>query len=69
LAENNIIVHADEAQAAFPEFAVLHIPLGSSHWVEVTKGHRMRYMWMDFFLTTEGQEWLKTHKDIDEKTE
>lgn len=65
LAKNQCLVQADDAQVAFPAFSILHIPLGSRHGVQVEEGHRMYYMWMDFFLTTEGQEWLKTHKPVE----
>ena len=64
LADNDVIVHADEAQVRFPAYSLLHIPLGSSHWVEAEDGCQMYYMWMDFFLTKEGQEWLKTHQHV-----
>ncbi len=64
LAGNDIIVHADDASTELKEYALLHIPIGSSHGVTVEKGKKMYYMWMDFFLTKEGQEWLKTHKPM-----
>ncbi|MFY0606530.1 MAG: hypothetical protein JXR10_07440 [Cyclobacteriaceae bacterium] len=64
LSKNDIVVHADEASTEFKEYSLLHIPLGSSHWVTVEEGKKMYYMWMDFFLTKEGQEWLKTHKPM-----
>ncbi len=67
LAGNNVTVHADESSIHFPEFTLLHIPIGSSHWVTVAEGKRMYYQWMDFFLTKEGEMWLKTHKPIDSK--
>lgn len=66
LADNNTIVQADDETADFPEFSLLHIPLGSSHGMQVADGNRMYYMWMDFFITKEGQEWLKTHKSLDD---
>jgi mannose-6-phosphate isomerase-like protein (cupin superfamily) len=59
---NEIIVHADAAQVKLPENAMLHIPVGASHWAEVAEGKKMHYIWMDFFSTREGQLWLKTHK-------
>ena len=65
LAENDVIVHADDEEVRFSDFSLLHIPLGSRHWVEAEDGRRMYYMWMDFFLTKEGQEWLKTHKPVE----
>lgn len=64
LAGNNVIVHADSLSTPFKEFALLHIPIGSSHWVTVGENKKMYYMWMDFFMTKEGQQWLKTHKPV-----
>ena len=64
LANNDVVVHADGASARFKEFSLLHIPIGSSHGVSVGENKTMYYLWMDFFLTKEGQEWLKTHKPI-----
>lgn len=64
LAGNDITVHADDKSAVLKEYSLLHIPLGSSHWAEVAENKKMYYMWMDFFLTKEGQEWLKTHKPV-----
>jgi quercetin dioxygenase-like cupin family protein len=67
LAGNDVTVYADDKSVHFPEFSILHIPIGSSHWVTVDEGKRMYYQWMDFFLTKEGEEWLKTHKPIEKK--
>jgi len=67
LANNQITVFADEARCEMGEYSLLHIPLGSTHWVEVAEGSNMNYMWMDFFLTKAGEVWLKTHKPISEK--
>ena len=64
LATNDITAYADDKSAAFTEFSLLHIPIGASHWVKVDENKMMYYLWMDFFLTKEGQEWLKTHKPI-----
>ncbi len=64
LTNNDIVVHADGASAQLKEYSLMHIPLGSSHGVTVDENKKMYYMWMDFFLTREGQEWLKTHKPI-----
>ena len=61
LSKNNCIVYADDTQVGFPEYSVLHIPLGSMHSVSVEKDEVMYYVWMDFFLDKEGEEWLKTH--------
>lgn len=64
LTNNDIVVHADGASAQLKEYSLMHIPLGSSHGVTVGENKKMYYMWMDFFLTREGQEWLKTHKPV-----
>lgn len=70
LTDNDIIVHADDSSTSLKAYSLLHIPIGSSHWVTVEEGKKMNYMWMDFFLTKEGQEWLKTHKPTStDKTE
>ncbi|MBN2523504.1 MAG: hypothetical protein JXB24_09515 [Bacteroidales bacterium] len=64
LAGNDITVHAGDKSVGLKEYSILHIPLGSSHWAEVVGNKKMYYMWMDFFITKEGQEWLKTHKPV-----
>ena len=64
LTDNDVIVHADASSTKFMEYSLLHIPIGSSHYVKVDEHKKLYYMWMDFFLTKEGQEWLKTHKPV-----
>lgn len=64
---NDITVLADNDRANLTGFAILHIPLGSNHGAEVAEGKKLRYVWMDFFQTREGQEWLKMHKPIEPK--
>ena len=66
LSKNNCVVYADKAEVAFPEYSVLHIPLGSMHSVSVEEGEQLYYVWMDFFLDKKGEEWLKTHKVNDD---
>lgn len=66
LSKNNCVVYADDAKIDFPQYSVLHIPLGSSHSVSVEKDEIMYYVWMDFFLDKKGEEWLKTHKENDD---
>lgn len=66
LEANNCTVYADNASCKMSQFSLLHIPLGSTHWVEVAEGAKMNYMWMDFFLTKEGEVWLDTHKHMDQ---
>lgn len=66
LSGNDAMVYADTDSIAFHEWEILHIPIGASHWVTVGENKRMYYQWMDFFMKSEGQEWLKTHKKIDD---
>lgn len=61
LSKNNCVVYADDAKVDFPQHSLLHIPLGSRHSVSVEKDEVMYYVWMDFFLDSKGEEWLKTH--------
>ncbi|MEP5338868.1 MAG: cupin domain-containing protein [Algibacter sp.] len=63
LSKNNSIVYADDAKIDFPQYSVLHIPLGSSHSVSVEKNEVMYYVWMDFFLDKKGEDWLNTHEE------
>lgn len=67
LTDNKVVVFADDAQIKFPEYSILHIPLGASHSVEVEKGEIMYYVWMDFFRDKKGEEWLKTHNTTKKK--
>jgi hypothetical protein len=62
LTDNQTMVYADSAQIYFPEYTILHIPLGSSHSVSVKENNKMYYVWMDFFRDKKGEAWLKTHK-------
>lgn len=61
---NDIIVSADDDQANLTEFSILHIPLGSHHGAHVLEGKKLHYVWMDFFMKKEGQEWLKMHTPL-----
>jgi len=64
LSNNDITVYADDVFTEMKQYSLLHIPLGSTHWVNVEANKKMNYMWMDFFSTKDGEEWLKTHKPI-----
>jgi len=63
---NHCIVSADAESTGLPALAILHIPLGSMHGAKVQAGDRLYYVWVDFFTTKAGQEWLKMHKPIEE---
>ena len=67
LTDNQTIVYADDAQVDFPEYSLLHIPRGSSHSVSVDANNEMYYVWMDFFVDKDGEEWLKTHNTTEDK--
>ena len=67
LTDNQTIVYADDAQVDFPEYSLLHIPRGSSHSVSVDANNEMYYVWMDFFVDKDGEEWLKTHNTSEDK--
>jgi quercetin dioxygenase-like cupin family protein len=67
LGGNAITVVADESRAQLGEFAILHIPLGSDHGAEVATGSKLHYVWMDFFMTKDGQEWLKMHEPVEQE--
>jgi quercetin dioxygenase-like cupin family protein len=57
----DITVSADDARANLTGFSILHIPLGSNHGAQVAEGKKLHYVWMDFFMAKEGQEYLKNH--------
>lgn len=69
LSNNDVMVNADDKSVHFPEYSILHIPIGSSHWVKVEEDKKKYYQWIDFFLTKDGEEWLKTHKQLDDYIE
>ena len=60
-------VHADEKKALLTENVLLHIPLGSKHSVSVKKGDKLNYLWLDFFLSLEGQEYMRKQHTMDDK--
>jgi quercetin dioxygenase-like cupin family protein len=65
LEQNDITVLIDGAKASLQAGELLHIPLGSHHGAEVAAGSQLRYLWIDFFLSRDGQEWLKEHRPVD----
>lgn len=58
LKDNNCVVLADDVKATFGDGELLHIPLGSSHGVEVHEPHLLHYIWIDLFRNREGMEWI-----------
>jgi hypothetical protein len=66
----NAVCHADASQAPLLENTLLHIPLGSKHSVSVKEGNTLYYIWLDFFLSLEGQTYMgqQHHMEKDERT-
>lgn len=51
-------IHAGRARTVLTADCLLHIPLASHHGVTVDEGDTLYYLWFDFFLTLEGQEYM-----------
>jgi len=56
--------HADKEKILLTENMLLHIPLGSKHWVSVEPGNTLSYIWFDFFLTIKGQKYMNEQHQI-----
>jgi len=63
----DITVSADDLRANLTGFSILHIPLGSNHGAQVAEGKKLHYVWMDFFMAKEGQEYLQNHLPLPPK--
>jgi quercetin dioxygenase-like cupin family protein len=57
--------YADGEEDLLTENVMLHIPLGSRHHVEVRAGDKLAYIWMDFFLTLEGEKYMREQHQMD----
>ncbi len=63
---NDIFVLVDGSKVPLGAYTLLHIPLGSKHGAEVVAGKKLHYVWMDFFLEKEGQQYLdQVHEPIE----
>jgi quercetin dioxygenase-like cupin family protein len=63
---NRCVVSADEDAVTLEERALLHVPLGSRHGVRVAEGHRLHYIWMDFFRSEEEMTYIhEQHRPIE----
>lgn len=60
------ICMADGEETILIENMMLHIPLGSKHSVAVKEGETLSYIWMDFFLTLEGQKYMNEQHQMEE---
>ena len=45
---------------------MLHIPLGSKHHVSVADGDKLAYIWMDLFLSLEGEKYMGEQHQMEE---
>ncbi len=59
-------VRADGEETLLTEGMLLHIPLASRHSVTVAEGDLLRYLWMDFFLTHEGEKYMEEQHHVEE---
>jgi len=66
LSSCNCIFYADDEQTILSENMLLHIPLGSKHAVSVSKGNTLAYIWMDFFLTLEGEKYMREQHQMEQ---
>lgn len=57
-AENRITLLVDGARHPVAGNTLLHIPLGSDHGVDLDEGHRMHYIWIDFFMEEKDMDYL-----------
>lgn len=58
---------ADGEEVLLTENMILHIPLGSKHHVSVARGDKLAYIWMDFFLSLEGEKYMGEQHQMDEE--
>lgn len=65
--ENDVNLLIEQEKIHFTGNTLLHIPLGCSHGVEIGKGQKMHYIWIDFIVDEEaGLTYLNTvHQPID----
>ena len=65
--ESNMIVEIDEDDFPIDASTIMHIPLGSDHGARVEAPYHMHYLWMDFVIDEDGNQYLKdAHQIIDE---
>jgi len=65
--ESNMIVEIDDDDFQIDGSTIMHIPLASDHGVRVKAPYHMHYLWMDFVIDEEGNQYLKdAHQIIEE---
>jgi len=63
----NCTVFANNDFITLTENMIIHIPLGSLHSVKVDDGSVLSYVWLDFFKTLEGQEYMSDQHQINDE--
>jgi quercetin dioxygenase-like cupin family protein len=58
---------ANGEETVLTENMMLHIPLASKHYVSVAEGDKLAYIWMDFFLTLEGEKYMGEQHQVEEE--
>ena len=58
---------ANGEETVVTENMILHIPLASKHYVSVAKGDKLAYIWMDFFLTLEGEKYMGEQHQMEDE--
>lgn len=66
LKDCNCICIADGEEFLLTENTLVHIPLGSHHSVKVREGDKLAYIWLDFFLSLEGQKYMSEQHKMDD---
>ncbi len=59
--------YADGEETLLIENMMLHIPLGSGHYVSVADRDKLAYVWMDFFLNLEGEKYMGEQHRMEEQ--
>ena len=59
--------YAEGEEEILTENMMLHIPLCSNHYVKVKEGDKLAYIWMDFFLTIEGEKYMGEQHHVEEE--
>ena len=64
LPDNRCRVRADTDEIDFGPNELLHVPLGSTHSVDVQAGRHLHYIWIDVFQDAAGMAWIdEQHED------
>lgn len=60
--------YANGDEEVLTENLILHIPLGSKHHVKVKEDDKLAYIWMDFFLTIEGEKYMSEQHEVEDNS-